>query len=370
VEGGTSAAASARARCATAAQISTALRAAANAALPVSVHNGGQDWDGRSLRDDTLVIDLSLMNQRSVNARRLDATIAGGVTVGQINEALRGSGLQAVIGNDSAVGMAGFMLGGGYGPLMNRFGMACHNLLSAAVVLPDGNIVNCDATENPELFWALRGGGGNFGVMTSARIRLHAVSTMAVSNMVFAWPDAHAALAPAAPATQGHSCPAACPSGRPPARPARRPEPGSSPPQGVQHPAERLPVDGRTDADPVGARSVDLDRVAQSRRRTPACWIDRDCDRNQCRTAGPQRPLPIAFAPAEELVVVHALTPRHIRDRCARLQRGRDDLPLQFIRPRTVPAPTDTIRVHNLVRGHKPPHPEWRSGETRSAPAM
>jgi FAD/FMN-containing dehydrogenase len=62
------------------------------------------------------------------------------------------------------------------------------------VVLPDGNVVTCDATENPELFWALRGGGGNFGVVTSARIRLHAVSTVAVSNIVFTWPDAHAAL--------------------------------------------------------------------------------------------------------------------------------------------------------------------------------
>jgi FAD/FMN-containing dehydrogenase len=182
------------ARCATTAQVSATLRAAADSALPVSVHNGGQDWNGRSLRDDALVIDLSLMNQVSANAMGPDATIGGGVTVGQINEALRGSGLQAVIGNDGAVGMAGFMLGGGYGPLMNRFGMACDNLLSAEVVLPHGNVVNCDAAENPELFWALRGGGGNFGVVTSARIRLHAVSTVAVSNIVFTWPDAHAAL--------------------------------------------------------------------------------------------------------------------------------------------------------------------------------
>jgi FAD/FMN-containing dehydrogenase len=93
------------ARCATTAQVSTALRAAADAALPVSVHNGGQDWNGRSLRDDSLVIDLSLMNQLSVSAKGPDATIGGGVTVGQINEALRGSGLQAVIGNDGAVGI-------------------------------------------------------------------------------------------------------------------------------------------------------------------------------------------------------------------------------------------------------------------------
>lgn len=91
-----------------------------------------------------------------------------------------------VIGNDGAVGMAGLLLGGGYGSLMTRYGLACDNLLSAEVVLPDGTVATCDAQQQADLFWALRGGGGNFGVVTSARLRLHELDTVFASNIVFA----------------------------------------------------------------------------------------------------------------------------------------------------------------------------------------
>jgi len=101
-------------------------------------------------------------------------------------------GLVAAAGNMGVVGMAGLTLGGGYGPLNGRFGLALDNLLSAEVVLADGRIVIADATREPELFWALRGGGGNFGVVTSMRVRLHPVHTLIGGLIVFPWSQAAA----------------------------------------------------------------------------------------------------------------------------------------------------------------------------------
>jgi FAD/FMN-containing dehydrogenase len=86
--------------------------------------------------------------------------------------------LAAITGNTGDVGIAGLLLGGGYGPLQTRFGVASDSLLSAEVVLANGRVVTADASENSDLFWALRGGGGNFGVVTSMRLRLHAVGTI------------------------------------------------------------------------------------------------------------------------------------------------------------------------------------------------
>jgi FAD/FMN-containing dehydrogenase len=182
------------ARCTTGIQVSDAIRAARHTGFRASIHNGGQDWNGRSLRNDNLIIDLSGMTTISVDADRHEAMIGGGVTTEQLNRAAGEHGLAAVIGNDGAVGVVGLILGGGYGPLMTRFGLACDNLLSAEVVLPDGEIVRCDTSQRQDLFWALRGGGGNFGVVTSAHIRLHALQTALAGSVVFGWPDARAAL--------------------------------------------------------------------------------------------------------------------------------------------------------------------------------
>jgi hypothetical protein len=180
--------------CRTAEQVSYALRLVHEAGRPVTIHNAGQDWTGRSLRDGSVVLDLSSMSSISIDATKHEATIGGGVTAGRLNAAAAEHKLVAVIGNDGAVGMAGLFMGGGYGPLMTRFGLACDNLLSAEVVLPDGRIVQCDENHEPDLLWALRGGGGNFGVVTSARIALHDLATALVGNVVFPWPDAHVAL--------------------------------------------------------------------------------------------------------------------------------------------------------------------------------
>ena len=180
--------------CCNANDVRAALRAARAAGVPVSVRNGGQDWVGRALRDGGLVLDLTSMRQCSVDVDALEAIISGGVTVGDLNGAARRHGLAAVIGNDGAVSMAGLVLGGGYGPLMTRFGLASDNLISAEVVLPDGSVVACDANRDPDLFWAIRGGGGNFGVVTSMHLRLHRVGQVLSGSVVFPWGDAPAAL--------------------------------------------------------------------------------------------------------------------------------------------------------------------------------
>ena len=103
-------------------------------------------------------------------------------------------GLAAVTGSVGAVGMAGLTLGGGYGPLIGRFGLALDNLLAAEVVLADGRIVVADHDNEEELFWALRGGGGNFGVVTSMRHRLHDVPSVRSGMLIYPFSEARAVL--------------------------------------------------------------------------------------------------------------------------------------------------------------------------------
>jgi hypothetical protein len=105
----------------------------------------------------------------------VEVTIGGGVKVADLNAAAGRQALAPVIGNDGAVNMAGLLWGGGYEPLITRFGLVSDSLISAELVMEDGAIASCDATRNSGLFWAVKGGGGNFGVVTSMRIRLHRV---------------------------------------------------------------------------------------------------------------------------------------------------------------------------------------------------
>jgi FAD/FMN-containing dehydrogenase len=180
--------------CETAADVQAAVRSARAQALPLSVRGGGHDWAGRSLRDGGLVIDLSHMRRVDVDVDTSVATIQGGATAVDVISAAKPHGLVAATGNCGSVGMVGLTSGGGYGPLTPRYGLALDNLLSAEVVLADGRLVYCDEHENPDLFWALRGGGGNFGVVTSMRVQLHPIRQVLGGMILFPWPQAESVL--------------------------------------------------------------------------------------------------------------------------------------------------------------------------------
>ena len=174
--------------------VQEAIRVARECALPLSVLGGGHDWAGRALCDGGLLIDMSRMRGVKVDASARVATVGGGATAADVMAAAAPYGLVAAAGNCGGVGMTGLTLGGGYGPLNGRFGLALDNMLCAEVVLADGRIVIADATHEPELFWALRGGGGNFGVVTAMQHRLHPVPSIRTGMLLFPFSEAKAAF--------------------------------------------------------------------------------------------------------------------------------------------------------------------------------
>lgn len=182
------------AMCETVQDVQAAVDTAREYNLRLSVRGGGHDWVGRALRDGGLVIDLSRMRRVEVDTTARVATVEGGATAGDLIGTTEAHGLIAATGMAGVVGMAGLTLGGGYGPLTPRCGLALDNLLGAEVVLADGRLVTANASENPDLFWALRGGGGNFGVVTSMRVRLHAIDKPLYGPIVFPWSQAESVL--------------------------------------------------------------------------------------------------------------------------------------------------------------------------------
>jgi FAD/FMN-containing dehydrogenase len=180
--------------CETVHDVQAAVNTVRKHGLPVSVLVGGYGWTGQSLRDEGVVIDLSAMNQVVVDVQSQTAIVQGGATAGDVVSAAAEFGLTAVVGTMAKIGMAGFTLAGGYGPLTPHFGLGLDNLLGAELVVPDGRCLRVSATENADLFWALRGGGGNVGVVTSMRIRLHQVEQVLAGKIVFPWSDARSVL--------------------------------------------------------------------------------------------------------------------------------------------------------------------------------
>ena len=176
--------------CETPADVQAAMRTARQHELPLSVRGGGHDWAGRALRHNGLVIDMSRMRRVDVDPRASVGTIGGGATGTDVTSVTVPYDLVAATGNCGAVGMVGLTTGGGYGPLTSRYGLASDNLLAAEVVLADGRLVHCDEHNNPDLFWAIRGGGGNFGVITSMRVQLHPIRRVLAGMMLFPWPQA------------------------------------------------------------------------------------------------------------------------------------------------------------------------------------
>ncbi|HET7898400.1 MAG TPA: FAD-dependent oxidoreductase [Flavisolibacter sp.] len=146
--------------------------------LPVAVRGGGHNAAGNGVCDDGIVIDFSQMRKVQVDPEQMTAKAQPGATWGDFDKATQVYGLATTGGLISTTGIAGLTLGGGVGWLVRRFGMSCDNLIGAEVVTADGELVNASTTENEDLFWGLRGGGGNFGVVTSLTYRLHPVSTV------------------------------------------------------------------------------------------------------------------------------------------------------------------------------------------------
>jgi FAD/FMN-containing dehydrogenase len=180
--------------CETSADVQAAMRSARQHGFPLSVRGGGHDWAGRALCPDGLVIDLSKMRQVIVDPHTRVAIVAGGAKVKDVAAAAGAHGLVAALGNCGEVGVSGLTLGGGYGPLNGQYGLAVDNMLSAEMVLADGRRVTTGPDEEPELFWAIRGGGGNFGVVTSLRIQLHETRQMLAGLIVYPWSEAEAVL--------------------------------------------------------------------------------------------------------------------------------------------------------------------------------
>jgi FAD/FMN-containing dehydrogenase len=179
--------------CWTSQDVQAAIQAARDGDLPLSVRGGGHDWAGRALCEG-IVIDLSGMHGVTVDPVSHIARIAGGTRAADVVAATDPLGLAPVTGSVGAVGMAGLMLGGGYGPLIGRFGLALDNLVGADVVLADGRIVVADADHDDELFWALRGGGGNFGVVTAMRLRVHDLGSVHFGVFVYPFAEAKSVL--------------------------------------------------------------------------------------------------------------------------------------------------------------------------------
>src|SRR6185312_4668785 len=164
------------ARCSGTADVVHAVKFARAHDLLVAVRGGGHNVGGRALCDDGIVIDLSAMRGVFVDPRARTARVQGGATLGDVDRETHLHGLAVPAGVISRTGIAGLTLGGGVGWLVRKFGLTVDNLLAAEVVTAEGAIVTASAESNPDLFWGLRGGGGNFGIVTSFLFRAHPVS--------------------------------------------------------------------------------------------------------------------------------------------------------------------------------------------------
>ncbi len=172
-------------RAATVDDVVRTVRFCASEGLPISVRGGSHSVAGFSTCDDGVVVDLGAMSDVSVDRSSRKARAGGGTTWKTFDAATQAHGLATTGGLVSSTGLGGFALGGGIGHLVRAYGLTCDNLVGAELVVADGTIVRASADENSELLWALRGGGGNFGVVTSLELALHPVGPAVLGGVVF-----------------------------------------------------------------------------------------------------------------------------------------------------------------------------------------
>lgn len=166
------------------AAVAAAVRFGRDLGLPVAIRGGSHSVAGHGTCDDGMVIDLSLMRGVRIDAGARRAWVQGGALLGDVDRESQLHGLAVPAGQVSNTGVAGLTLNGGLGCMQRKHGLTCDNLLSAELVTADGEVVRASQRENPELFWALRGGGGNFGVVTSFEFQLHPVGPTVYSGLV------------------------------------------------------------------------------------------------------------------------------------------------------------------------------------------
>jgi FAD/FMN-containing dehydrogenase len=172
-------------RCADTADVVRAVEFARSEGLLAAVRGGSHSIPGFSTCDGGIVIDLSPMKSVDVDPDARTARAGGGVTWGEFDAATQAHGLATTGGLISTTGLGGFTTGGGVGWLMRAHGLACDNLLSAEVITADGQVITASADENPDLHWGIRGGGGNFGILTSLEYRLHPVGPTVAAGPIF-----------------------------------------------------------------------------------------------------------------------------------------------------------------------------------------
>jgi FAD/FMN-containing dehydrogenase len=182
-------------QCACVADVVTAVRTAREGDLEVGVRCGGHNVTGFAVPHGGLMIDLTPMGNVTVDPVMRRARVQGGAMLGALDRATQSFGLATTAGNVSHTGVGGLTLGGGMGWLARQYGLACDNVASFTVVTADGNVVRASADEHPDLFWGLRGGGGNFGIVVEFEFRLHPVGTRTLAaELTFPLDRAAAAL--------------------------------------------------------------------------------------------------------------------------------------------------------------------------------